>query len=254
MAFAETNGNDYARACAAKRKTFPAEVKKVKDSNWIKRSGGVRLRRMWTALTIDDRRRLMEQTPDDTFPPGTEGILDERTRLAVWRNEDEDILEGGASSFSVQTPLEDTATASSDMSSSAATIGYEIMCDADGSTEIDGEPTGGSDHISDTNVLPTSTIYPELQSKLIRLQRAQANFHEVVGKECMLRLDAHYNEGSLSGVIDSTVTWVQHAVLLSRARDRPGTAAEAYESIARRLTDVFRFALGTTRLSPAPFR
>ncbi|EGZ22888.1 hypothetical protein PHYSODRAFT_378231, partial [Phytophthora sojae] len=195
--FAETNGNDYARACAAKRKTFPAEVKKVKDSNWIKRSGGVRLRRMWTALTIDDRRRLMEQTPDDTFPPGTEGILDERTRLA-----------------------------------------------------IDGEPTGGSDHISDTNVLPTSTIYPELQSKLIRLQRAQANFHEVVGKECMLRLDAHYNEGSLSGVIDSTVTWVQHAVLLSRARDRPGTAAEAYESIARRLTDVFRFALGTTRLSP----
>jgi len=79
--FAETHGNDHARAYAAKRKELEKNDLKIKDSKWLRGHDGVRLRSMWNALSADQQTAMMLKTCDPSFPVGTFGILDERSKL-----------------------------------------------------------------------------------------------------------------------------------------------------------------------------
>ncbi|EGZ04331.1 hypothetical protein PHYSODRAFT_320419 [Phytophthora sojae] len=78
--YASLHGNDYARAYAKERLQLSEDARRVRDSKWLLNKGGVRLREQWRALPSPKRRRLLQETPDLSFPEGVDGILDERRR------------------------------------------------------------------------------------------------------------------------------------------------------------------------------
>ncbi|EGZ14081.1 hypothetical protein PHYSODRAFT_512693 [Phytophthora sojae] len=78
--FADTDGNKYTKKYARKGKGLHATDRESSDSKWLRNHGGKRIRDAWKALSPKTKARLMQETPDDTFPDQSEGILDERTK------------------------------------------------------------------------------------------------------------------------------------------------------------------------------
>ncbi|ETK79161.1 hypothetical protein F441_15225 [Phytophthora nicotianae CJ01A1] len=78
--FAVTGGNDYARRYAINRLELDDSMQIERDSKFLRGRGGMRLRSAWYKLGDKECKRRMLVTPDDTFPEGTNGILDERKR------------------------------------------------------------------------------------------------------------------------------------------------------------------------------
>ncbi|EGZ21962.1 hypothetical protein PHYSODRAFT_491586, partial [Phytophthora sojae] len=78
--YASLHDNDYARAYAKERLQLSEDARRGRDSKWLLNKGGVRLREQWCALPSPKRRRLLQETPDLSFPEGDDGILDERRR------------------------------------------------------------------------------------------------------------------------------------------------------------------------------
>ncbi|EGZ21761.1 hypothetical protein PHYSODRAFT_495862 [Phytophthora sojae] len=81
--FAETDGNKYAKKYARKRKGVNATDRESSASKWLRNHGGKRIRDAWKALSPKTKARLMQETPDGTFPDQSEGILDERTKATA---------------------------------------------------------------------------------------------------------------------------------------------------------------------------
>ncbi|ETP36899.1 hypothetical protein F442_15244 [Phytophthora nicotianae P10297] len=82
--FAVTGGNDYARRYAINRLELDGSMQIERDSKFLRGRGGMRLRSAWYKLGDKECKRRMLETPDDTFPQGTNGILDERKREENW--------------------------------------------------------------------------------------------------------------------------------------------------------------------------
>ncbi|KAE9187540.1 hypothetical protein PF005_g20413 [Phytophthora fragariae] len=76
--FAKEFGNLYAKDYADKRQGVSEQAIMRMDSKWLRGKGGVRVRKAWLTLSEEERNTRMQQLPDSSFPPGTNGILDER--------------------------------------------------------------------------------------------------------------------------------------------------------------------------------
>lgn len=139
-----------------------------------------KLRRAWLALQPSERERMMEATSDPTFPEGTDGVLDERTRtgrqlrLSRTRNRTET-----QHRLPTQEPLADLLLAGSTASNRP-----RIRDDVEHAV-VEGE-------------LPR--IFRAMTS-VDTLNSARVNFYRVVEQETLVQLQADYNQGSLSGSI-----------------------------------------------------
>ncbi|OWY91018.1 hypothetical protein PHMEG_00040572 [Phytophthora megakarya] len=77
--YAQQYGNPYPKAYACKRSKLQGINKVESDSKWLRGRGGMRLRQAWFLVPEARRNALMLDTPDSSFPNGTNGIIDERT-------------------------------------------------------------------------------------------------------------------------------------------------------------------------------
>ncbi|KAE9042996.1 hypothetical protein PR002_g3587 [Phytophthora rubi] len=76
--FAEAVGNEYARWYATIRQTLPKSERCARDAAFLCGRGGDTIRDAWRDIGPDERERLIQATPDSSFPNDTYGIMDER--------------------------------------------------------------------------------------------------------------------------------------------------------------------------------
>ncbi|EGZ14517.1 hypothetical protein PHYSODRAFT_301512 [Phytophthora sojae] len=178
--YAVSAANDLEQEYPYQRLQLREEDRRHRDSRWLRGSGGKKLRRAWLALQPSERERMMEATSDPTFPEGTDGVLDERTRtgrqlrLSRTRNRTET-----QHRLPTQEPLADLLLAGSTASNRP-----RIRDDVEHAV-VEGE-------------LPR--IFRAMTS-VDTLNSARVNFYRVVEQETLVQLQADYNQGSLSGSI-----------------------------------------------------
>ncbi|KAE9066900.1 hypothetical protein PF010_g27685 [Phytophthora fragariae] len=234
---AETSGNDRARKYAQERKTLSSTDRVKRDTQWLRRHGGTRLRDLWLSIPLEDRHALLEKHPDTTFPGGTDGVLDERSKLGRQSSA------RSKTTFKSKTPVKSTTTVNVKTAHKSAASSKTKVADM---TNFE---VGTTAEAKTTSVLDLQRpLYDDTTDSMLMLKtklmmKACSNYHDVASKEYLLRMKTNYDRGSLSGVIQATVHSVKHAVLLSRSKDKARTADEAFSAVCNRLTDVFDSAL-----------
>jgi hypothetical protein len=184
--FAASSGNDYARQYVNDRDLLNEKERGKSDSKWLRGHGGKRLRNMWLSQPIQARTLLMRQTPDTSFPAGTNGVLDER--------------------FEKKGRVKGSQQTSKEMKGVHSTAALETRLQPSESKE---RPLHGERH----------PLGDPFDTQKAVMKTARSSYHRLASKEHLLKLQTEYDRGSLAGVIEATVLSVKHAILLAKSQD-----------------------------------
>ncbi|KAF4032732.1 hypothetical protein GN244_ATG15378 [Phytophthora infestans] len=88
---------------------------------------------------------------------------------------------------------------------------------------------------------------PDLQRQFEFLSAARSSYHLLASRE---HVQTEYNRGGFSGVVETTILSMKHAILFARSKDRATTPDEAFAAVCGRVTDVIASALGIIRFEP----
>ncbi|KAE9337329.1 hypothetical protein PF008_g12586 [Phytophthora fragariae] len=262
--FAEAVGNEYARWYASIRQTLLESERRARDTTFLCGRGGDKIRDAWRDIGPDERERLIQATPDSSFPNDTYGIMDERRSYPGQRKQ-----KSGATTATKITVKKTTAKKTTAKTNTAKKIAAKTKTTTvklskaktkrsklSGSTQKHFQPISTikpkrvrySNRVTD-EPMPYSMI---LQTRIAEMECARNEYYTVLRKEQNLRIYAAYNGGSMVGFIEAAVGGAQSAVVLARIKDKPKTVEDAFSAVALRLEDVLAALMGTALFEPDP--
>ncbi|GMF57928.1 unnamed protein product [Phytophthora fragariaefolia] len=91
------------------------------------------------------------------------------------------------------------------------------------------------------------------KSAFQRLKTSRINAHDVTVKESRVLLQIAYDNGDMSGLLDSALAMVESSIYLARFKDNTISDHGAFEAVAKRLQWTCSSIAGMTQFAPVPF-
>ncbi|KAE8876227.1 hypothetical protein PF005_g12041 [Phytophthora fragariae] len=241
--FAEAVENEYARWYATIRQTLPKSERRARDTAFLCGRGGDTIRDAWRDIGPDERERLIQATPDSSFPNDTYGIMDEHKKTTAKMNTAKKTT---AKTKPTTIKMGKAKTKRSKLYGSTQKHFQPIPT-------IKPKRVRYSNRVTDEPMSPLPVQHDsQLQTRIAEMERARNEYYTVLSKEQDLRIYAAYNGENMVGIIEAAVTGAQNTVVLPRIKDKPKTVEDAFSAVALRLDDVLAVLTGTSQFEPDP--